>query len=1437
MFSLNKKISSIFITAVIVFFGCNADAQNINSPNKKGPLGTQVNTYTGNLYIPRNDIYVPARGLDLDISFYYNSYNFDQASGFGNGWSFYYSIKYAVDTAGNNVITWGDGREDLYTALPGGGFKSPTGFFDTLTNYQPNKYSLTETGGTKYYFDNSTTKKITKILERNGNYINFNYSDSLLTSIVNNEGQTISLIYDGTGKLTTVVDAITTPSRTWTYTYDGAGNLKQVTDPLGGTNKYTYLVNGPMKTLSDKNSNTVDIIYYGDYSVSELIGCNKRQSFSYDSTANVAIVTDYVATGNNQVTTYGYTKINGLACLTSLISNCCGYNMKFEFDNNGNKTKQTDANGNVSTYSYDSRGNVLTMTDPLNQTATITYSASFNSMTSFTDPLGNKTTTSYDNAGNLTQLVSPGNLVCTATYNSNGDMISSADPKGNIFTYNYDPYGNPVSVNGPNGYHATLAFDARGHLLSYTDARGNTSNIEYDILDRLKKITDPVNNSVQLTYDAEGNATTVKNQNNETAHLNYDASNRMVQFTDAVNNKSSIVYDAIDNTVAEKNALGNTTSYTYDTRNRLSSVTDALGNTGNLSYDANGNVTTVSMPNGEQLSYTYDKLDRVAAIHDNTGNIASIAYDKNNNIKSYTNATGAVTTANYDSLDRIRQITDPLGNSSSFTYDKNDNISTVTDRNGFVNTYTYDNMNRVKTYSDNNGFITSITYDTEGNVISAKDQNNNITNYVYDSLNRVKTTTYADGKFMQCSYDKKWNMISRRLTDGSTIGFVYDSLNRMVQKILPGGNIFTYTYDAIGRVITAANGSGIVSITYDALNRITSETFDGRTTRYDYNIAGRTQTIIYPDSTTIIKTFDTRNRLTGIARGNNNLVAYQYNNADQAIAKTFANGVVTNLQYDFANRLNGYNTGNGSIQNTSYSYDKEINKQTISRLNDPSLSEQFTYDNAYRTTTYKRGPIGGSPTVQNTYNFDALGNRISANLNGTSTTYTANNLNQLTSSNNGSQNIIFTYDNNGNLTYDGQFYKSYDAEGRLLKDSSAAINVLSYLYDAFGRRVQKVYNGVPLKYTYAGLSQIEERDGITGDLKTRTIFKNFLTPVVNEKNNNEFYYHQNELNSVEAITNSSGNVTESYRYDVYGKQTIYDGSGVLITSSLAGNRFGFTGQEYDSANNSNHFVFRNYSPVTGTFNQRDPIGYEDGMGMYQYLNDNPANGIDVFGLDGGHSAGYDGANATKNILSILGVSENWVQKFKTPTDAIKFFTAPGNQSANAAYLQALRLKAFLDNPWVARLSAGLKGYFFLSAIYDIVTKWKNTCPGDKAIKITDATISGFSLLYALNKIGLIGNTAWKMNPVFKAYTIVDAISKLLTGNSLLMNTKIGAESHGQFLANNPKTADFEEGFLFPVTGPAYLDGRYNISNTVINTLGSILARPNPNPDHDYGPKF
>ena len=1382
----------IILISLLVLSAVKAGAQNINKPNKQGPMGTEVNTYSGNLFISRNDIYIPARGFDINITFHYNSFNFDVDAGYGKGWSFNYAIRYKNDTASGKKIIWGDGRVDRYTSLGGGGFKSPKGYFTTFTQYQPDKYLLTQSDGAKLYFDNNVHQRITKLEEPNGNQVVFNYTDTLLTSLVNAAGQTISFTYNANGRLASVIDAVAAPTRTFLYTYDFSGYLTQVADPLGYTNKYAYLVNGPMKSMTDKNNNVIDIIYFNDFTISEIIGCNKRVSFSYDTATHTSLATDHLSTGSNQVTKYSFKKFEDQVWLTAISGNCCGFNMSFEFDNNGNKIKETDANGQVYTFTYDSRGNMLTQTDPAGQVITYTYSPDFNRVTSYTDAKGNVYSMIYDTRGNLTQLTEPGNSIYTAAYAANGDITGSTDANGNVYSYTYDAYGNPATVTGPHGYHAVLTSDARGNLVSYTDARNNTHTAQFDILNRLKKITDPFSHNLQLNYDGEGNIISFANKNNETSVLNYDASNRMVKFRNAKGYLTELTYDGMNNLVAGKNALGNSVSLTYDNRNRLTSIKDPLGHNTTVGYDANGNITAINMPNGEQFTYTYDAVNRITGIQDANGSIGSYVYDKNNNITSFTNSAGSVIAVLYDNHNRISKMTDALGNAVQLSYDQNNHVLSATDRNGASVHYTYDSLNRVKTFTDKNGFLVTFGYDAQGNVTQLQDQNNHITTYAYDSLNRVKTVTYPGGSFKQYTYDNKRNVTSVRLTDGTVKYFQYDSLGRLISRTLPDGQVFTFGYDALGRITSAGNNSGTVQITYDAINRITSETFDGRTTRYSYNIAGRSQTTLYPDSTVITRNYDTRNRLTGISVNNSSIVSYQYNNTNQVVSKSFGNGVNTDLQYDFASRLSSISTNGGNIQQSAFTYNNERNKTTISRFNNQALSEQFGYDNGQRLTNYKRGIIGGTPVIENSYSYDALGNRISASLNGVNTTYTTNSLNQLTNSNNGATNINFTYDNNGNVTYDGRFFKTYDADGRLLKDSSSPVNVLTYQYDALGRRVLKNLNGTLLKYTFSGLQQIEERNGTNNTLNDRMVYDRFLTPVLIQKNNNSYYYHLNEMNSVEAMTNSTGNLVESYRYDIYGKPAIYNGSGVLIGSSQTGNRFAFTGQEYDSANGNYKFYLRDYNPETGLFNQRDLIGYKDGFGMYQYVHDNPANGIDMFGLkdcppeatgpfptDGGGWSVYT-INTSSSVSAITSVTSS--SKFFMNAPGLNILYTP--VAAVSTYNTGSELSQNWDSKTYGQKMDGIMsvGSGTLSTVTGGLTS--SVVVGGTAAEMVfgGASFSG-ALTSALGTAGeLFAGTAAAGAVVaagggLAIYGIVNEVSKGVSGQSL---SELGDQGEGFF---------------------------------------------------------
>jgi RHS repeat-associated protein len=77
--------------------------------------------------------------------------------------------------------------------------------------------------------------------------------------------------------------------------------------------------------------------------------------------------------------------------------------------------------------------------------------------------------------------------------------------------------------------------------------------------------------------------------------------------------------------------------------------------------------------------------------------------------------------------------------------------------------------------------------------------------------------------------------------------------------------------------------------------------------------------------------------------------------------------------------------------------------------------------------------------------------------------------------------------------------------------------------------------------------------------------------------------------SIVACTDSTGAATERYDYTVYGLPTVTDGSGTVRTSSAIGNRYTYTGREWDGVLGLYHYRARMYEATVGRFCSRDPM--------------------------------------------------------------------------------------------------------------------------------------------------------------------------------------------------------------------------------------------------------
>ncbi|MCK4982462.1 MAG: hypothetical protein KAS17_06040, partial [Victivallaceae bacterium] len=250
--------------------------------------------------------------------------------------------------------------------------------------------------------------------------------------------------------------------------------------------------------------------------------------------------------------------------------------------------------------------------------------------------------------------------------------------------------------------------------------------------------------------------------------------------------------------------------------------------------------------------------------------------------------------------------------------------------------------------------------------------------------------------------------------------------------------------------------------------------------------------------------------------------------------------------------------------------------------------------------------------------FDTIGNRTSYTTyeTGSSVTsaYTLNNLNQYTAITNPTQSP--TYDTDGDMTSDGTWDFTWNAENRLIVAEKSDAK-LEFKYDYMGRRVEKkVYSGstgnwtldTHLKFVYNGYEQIEELNGANSDaiLKKRIWG---LNKIIADIHSSTAYYALGDANkNITEYLNSAGTIQAHYEYSPFGKITTKTGT---MQNDFD---YRFSSEVYDSETTLVYYNFRYYSPTLGRWLSRDPIEEEGGFNLYTMVHNNPVSSWDQLGL-------------------------------------------------------------------------------------------------------------------------------------------------------------------------------------------------------------------------------
>jgi RHS repeat-associated protein len=597
-------------------------------------------------------------------------------------------------------------------------------------------------------------------------------------------------------------------------------------------------------------------------------------------------------------------------------------------------------------------------------------------------------------------------------------------------------------------------------------------------------------------------------------------------------------------------------------------------------------------------------------------------------------------------------------------YDAAGNVLAQIDQLGHATSYSYDTLERQVTATDANTHITTIAYDAAGNQTTVTDPDGNVTTMVYDALDRQTAMTDPLNHTATYAYDAADILISTTDRDGRLDTYTYDALERETGATWRSStgtttNVQTFTYDAAGNQLTAADFSGAYTMAYDALDRMTS-----------------------------------------VAEPYSQLLTFAYDAASNRTLMQDSQGGTTTSVYDALGRLTTREfggTGQTPLrENLTYNANDQITTESrYTDLNGTQLAgtSSYVYDSAQRLTNLTQSDKNGNVLASYVYNYDPASRLTSEVGNGGSPiTYTYDPTNQLTAVATGTGTTNYNYDPNGNpsgdsigtgnqILNDGTWTYTYDAEGNLIEKSQGSsaptwvytydnnnrlltaietsqgtggttLATATYVYDVFGNRLASSEwtsstGTVTTSYAYDGTNAWADLSSM-GALVTRRLYldgADQMMALVSGAGVAQWYLTDRQ-GSVRDLVNYGGTmVLDQIQYDAFGNTTSQ-------SNSANQDAYGWDGYRQDPVTGQYVTYARQYSPGTGRFTTQDPSRFAAGdPNLYRYVGNDPNAGADSSGLGATH-APLDGSQQEINWTAPRSFWQQTVDGSATCGDAV-----------------------------------------------------------------------------------------------------------------------------------------------------------------------------------------
>ncbi|WP_461611878.1 DNRLRE domain-containing protein [Cytobacillus kochii] len=462
------------------------------------------------------------------------------------------------------------------------------------------------------YDDNDQLKELTL---PNKTFLSYEYDKNGNNMVKNieadNKKQAYKYQYDEDNKLNVVTDPL---DKKTSYLYDDNDNLTQTMLANGQYIKNTYDEADRIDKIyyndqlmfefnKDKNSNETLIIDHvnklkkeqtfddKDRIVTQKLMRNDDElgtlNWQYPTDSDKLKSTSFSHQGTDQNISYEYNKLEQ----NTVVKNN-NHTFRLDYDESGNVTTYTPANGVGTTYVYDQTGQVISMSTNKIDAATGAMTTVIDEKYSY-DTNGNRTETTY-NDGNTDKF----------TYDPLNQLTKETLQDGIINEYKYDGFGNRISQKLGSKPTITASYNLMNQLIKYGD-----ETIKYDA--NGNRIEDD-------TYTYEWNAadqlTTIykKGETTPFAHYKYDEDGRRI-LKDVQGTITKYIYD------------GESLNVLYETN-----ASDQILRS--YVYGADGQLLAFNKHSGTVISdvyyYHYNPRGDVIALTDKSGDIiAKYSYD------------------------------------------------------------------------------------------------------------------------------------------------------------------------------------------------------------------------------------------------------------------------------------------------------------------------------------------------------------------------------------------------------------------------------------------------------------------------------------------------------------------------------------------------------------------------------------------------------------------------------------------------------------------------------------------------------------------------------------------------------------------------------------------------------------------------------------------